>query len=57
MKYNTTIQSSGKRERRHCLSIYSAARKVDRKVANFLLKVAQKVATLKNQFKTSLKPV
>ena len=31
----------------------SAARKVDKKVANFLLKVAQKVATLKNQFKTS----
>ena len=32
----------------------SAARKVDKKVANLLLKVAQKVATLKNQFKTSL---
>ena len=32
--------------------ISSAARKVDNKVANFLLKVAQKVATLKNQFKT-----
>ena len=30
----------------------SAARKVDKKVANLLLKVAQKVATLKNQFKT-----
>ena len=29
----------------------SAARKVDKKVANLLLKVAQKVATLKNQFK------
>ena len=27
-------------------------RKVDKKVANLLLKVAQKVATLKNQFKT-----
>ena len=34
----------------------SAARKVDIKIANFLLKVAQKVATLKNWFKTSLKP-
>ena len=32
----------------------SAARKVDKKVANRLLKVAQKVATLKNRFKTSL---
>ena len=32
---------------------YSAARKVDIKIANFLLKVAQKVATLKN----GLKPV
>ena len=28
----------------------SAARKVDKKVANLLLKVAQKVATLKNHF-------
>ena len=28
----------------------SAARKVDKKLANFLLKVAQKVATLKNWF-------
>ena len=35
----------------------SAARKVDKKVAKLLLKVAQKVATLKNHFKTSLKPV
>ena len=34
----------------------SAARKVDKKVANLLLKVAQKVAIIKNQFKTSLKP-
>ena len=33
----------------------SAARKVDTKVANLLPKVAQKVATLKNRFKTSLK--
>ena len=32
----------------------SAARKIDKKVANLLLKVAQKVATLKNQFKTAL---
>ena len=32
----------------------SAARKVDKKVANLLLKVAQKVTTLKNQLKTSL---
>ena len=32
-------------------------RKVDKKVANLLLKVAQKVATLKNKFKTSLKHV
>ena len=30
----------------------SAARKVDTKVANLLLKVAQKVAPLKNRFKT-----
>ena len=29
-----------------------AARKVETKVANILLKVAQKVATLKNPFKT-----
>ena len=35
----------------------SAARKDEKKVANLLLKVAQKVATLKNQFKTILKPV
>ena len=28
----------------------SAAKKVDKKVATFLLEVAQKVATLKNQF-------
>ena len=35
----------------------SAARKVDTKVANLLPKVAQKVATLKNRFKTSLKQV
>ena len=46
----------------HCLVIRyslanSAARKVVKKVANLLLKVAQKVGTLKNQFKTSLKPV
>ena len=32
-----------------------AARKVDTKVAYLFLKVAQKVATLKNRFKTSLK--
>ena len=30
----------------------SAARKVDKNIANLLLKVAQKVATLKSQFKT-----
>ena len=30
----------------------SAAKKVDKKVANLLLKVAQKAGTLKNQFKT-----
>ena len=30
----------------------SATRRVDKKVANLLLKVAQKVATLKNQFRT-----
>ena len=35
----------------------SAARTVDKKVANILLKVAQKVATLNNWFKTSLKLV
>ena len=35
----------------------SAARKFDKKVANLLLKVAQKVSTLKNHFKISLKPV
>ena len=34
---------------------YSASRKVDTKVANLLLKLAQKVATLKSWFKTSLK--
>ena len=32
-----------------------AARKVDKKVANLLLKEPLKVATLKNQFKTGLK--
>ena len=39
--------------------ITSAARKVDTKRANLLLKVAQKRATLQNRFKTglSLKPV
>ena len=35
----------------------SAARKFDKKVANLLLKVAQKVSTLKNQFKTCLKSI
>ena len=35
----------------------SAARKVDKKVANPLLKVAQKVANIKNKFKTNLKLV
>ena len=35
----------------------SVARKVETKRANLLLKVAQKRATLKNQFKTGLKPV
>ena len=35
----------------------SAAREVDTKVANLLLKVAQKRATLKNRFKTTLKTV
>ena len=35
----------------------SAARKADTKVANILLKVAQKVGNLKILFKTSLKQV
>ena len=35
----------------------SAARKVDIKIINLLLKVAQKVATPKNWYKTSLKQV
>ena len=35
----------------------SAAREIDTRVANLWLKVAQKVATLKNQFKTSSKSV
>ena len=34
----------------------SAARKVDTKVFNLFLKVAQKVATINNRFKTGLKP-
>ena len=38
-------------------NLTSAARKVDKKVANLLPKVAQKVATLKNRVKTDLKPV
>ena len=40
-----------------CLLGFSAARKVDTKVANVLPKVAQKVATLKNRFKAGSKPV
>ena len=36
---------------------YSAAREVDTKVANLLLKVAQNVANLKNQFKTGCQQV
>ena len=35
----------------------SAARKVESKRANILQKVAKKRATLKNRFKTGLKPV
>ena len=36
------------------LMVSIAARKVDKELANLLLKVAKKVATLKKQFKTGL---
>ena len=43
----------GSHQLNHATSV-SPARKVDKKVANRLLKVAQKVATLRNRFKTNL---